>query len=320
VRDVVALGDDVVVVTDLARGGGLAALVARRRSLTAGQVVTLVAPIAQTLAAVHERGLAHGRVSMSNVVLDQDGRPVLTDWSLAGDGDSAADVAALAAMALHCLGDEAPDSVLSALRSATDGRTLAVALLSSVPAEPLLALPTTPADNALPADPHPATRRGAVGIIAVVAIAVAVALGGGILWGRSDSAAGGAMQPRIPLTATLTPTAKQVGVDWVRLVQHLERQRVRALINGDAASLARIEIRGTPLWRHDARLLTQLRDTHARLSGRQVRVRSVRVQSVQRRLVVLRVADAFSSYNAVDLRLRRVNGAWLIAGVSRRSR
>jgi hypothetical protein len=105
----------------------------------------------------------------------------------------------------------------------------------------------------------------------------------------------------------------------MRLVRALERQRFRALVDVDETSLARVEVRGTQLWRHDTRLLSQLRATHAHLRDSHVDVRSVRVLSVHSGLVVLRVVDAFSSYHVVDMRLQRVRGTWLIADVSRRS-
>ena len=60
-------------------GPNLAALLAARPPLTAGEVVTLVVPLAGALAALHDAGLVHGDVSPANVVVRPDGRPVLVD-------------------------------------------------------------------------------------------------------------------------------------------------------------------------------------------------------------------------------------------------
>ncbi|NMR21316.1 protein kinase domain-containing protein [Cellulomonas fimi] len=110
-------------------GTTLAALLAVRGALSSGEVVTLVVPVAQALAALHAVGLAHGDVSPANVVLTPDGRPVLIDvlgavthGGPAADAGTtgfaapemeagavpgpAADVHALARVALTCLGDE----------------------------------------------------------------------------------------------------------------------------------------------------------------------------------------------------------------------
>ena len=312
VRDVVALGDDLVVVTDLAPGGGLAPLVARRGQLTPGQIVTLVAPIAQTLVATHDRGLVHGRISMSNVVLDQDGRPMLTDWLLAGVGDPSGDVAALVAVARQCIGDDASETLLSLLRSTLDARTLADELLAAFRAEPLLALPTV----VDPAPPARASRRSASGLFGVTAAAIAVAIGFGIVWGQHDSVAGGAVVLPSPTT---TPATVAGNVDWLKVVHALESQRVRAFTELSETALAKIELRGTSLWRSDVRMMARLRSADVRFRGLHVRVTSAQPQSISRRRMVLRVVDSLAS-GPIRMVLKRRDDRWLIARVTRRSR
>ncbi len=78
-RSVVADGDAMVLVLDLASGGSLARLLATRRRLAPGEVVTLAVPLAQALAAVHAQGLVHGDVTPANVLFAADGRPLLSD-------------------------------------------------------------------------------------------------------------------------------------------------------------------------------------------------------------------------------------------------
>lgn len=76
-------GDALVLVLDLAPGGSLARLLATRRRLDPGEVVTLAVPLAQALAAVHAQGLVHGDVTPSNVLFAADGRPLLSDLGVA---------------------------------------------------------------------------------------------------------------------------------------------------------------------------------------------------------------------------------------------
>ena len=69
-------------VTALADGGSLGELLGVRGVLPAGEVVTIIAPLAEALAEVHERGLVHGDITPENVVFTRDGRPMLTDLGL----------------------------------------------------------------------------------------------------------------------------------------------------------------------------------------------------------------------------------------------
>lgn len=74
---------DGVLVLDHAAGGSLAALLVRRGCLEPGEVVTVAAPLASALAAVHAAGLVHGDVSPANVLFTADGMPLLTDLGAA---------------------------------------------------------------------------------------------------------------------------------------------------------------------------------------------------------------------------------------------
>ncbi|HWC34319.1 MAG TPA: protein kinase [Mycobacteriales bacterium] len=84
VLEVAALpGGEVVLVMDLAEGGSLAALLARRGRLHPSEVVTILGPLAQSLADLHRRGLVHGDLTPANVLFAADGRPMLADVGLA---------------------------------------------------------------------------------------------------------------------------------------------------------------------------------------------------------------------------------------------
>jgi hypothetical protein len=79
-RDGVALADgSLALVLDLVDGGTLAQLVAARGHLRPGEVVTVVAPLAETLAELHAAGIQHGDLAPGNVLFDADGRPLLAD-------------------------------------------------------------------------------------------------------------------------------------------------------------------------------------------------------------------------------------------------
>ena len=66
-------------VLDLVDGGTLGSVVAQRGHLSPGQVVSVVAPLAQALAALHADGVQHGDLAPGNVLFDRSGSPVLTD-------------------------------------------------------------------------------------------------------------------------------------------------------------------------------------------------------------------------------------------------
>lgn len=128
---VITPGGAVVLVLDLADGGSLAELLARRGRLTAGEVITALTPIAAALAHAHAHGVVHGDVSAANVLFTVEGRPMLADLGMSrlldeGAGpqlglaafttayvdplvaagaapDPASDVFALGALAFHAL-------------------------------------------------------------------------------------------------------------------------------------------------------------------------------------------------------------------------
>src|SRR6185295_6681039 len=58
-------------------GGSLGRLLAHRASLTMGEVVGILAPIAETLDALHAAGVVHGAVRAESVLVDEEGIPVL---------------------------------------------------------------------------------------------------------------------------------------------------------------------------------------------------------------------------------------------------
>ncbi len=82
-RSVVPTSAGLVLVLDYAQGGSLAGLIAARGQLSAGEVVTVGAPLAQALADVHARGLVHGDVTPANILFTEQGKPLLADLGIA---------------------------------------------------------------------------------------------------------------------------------------------------------------------------------------------------------------------------------------------
>lgn len=72
----------IAIVSDYAPGGSLGHLVRVRGRLPVGECVTVVAPIAQALAALHADGTAHGDVSPGNILFSVEGMPMLGDFGL----------------------------------------------------------------------------------------------------------------------------------------------------------------------------------------------------------------------------------------------
>lgn len=73
----------VVLVTRLAGGGSLAQVLARRRLLSPGELVTVLHPVATTLADLHREGVVHGDLSTGNLLFRADGMPLLADLGTA---------------------------------------------------------------------------------------------------------------------------------------------------------------------------------------------------------------------------------------------
>lgn len=110
----------------------------RVHRLEAGQVVTLIVPLAQALAEVHRAGLWHGRVQDTWVGLDDRGAPRLGGlglWLLDGErgaGGPAQDVRDLAALGLGLLDPAAADPGTRALAA-----VLRAGLPLASPGEPI---------------------------------------------------------------------------------------------------------------------------------------------------------------------------------------
>lgn len=347
-------GDDVLVL-DHAACGSLEALLATRGTLTPGEVVTVLAPLAEALAQAHAHGLQHRRLSPSRVLLGSGGRPLLDGLGLDPLRDPAdsldptgvlgptADVWSLGALGVRMLtGAEpgrplalpptTPQPLVDALASALDldplarptAEALAAALLAACPAAPLQGLPEpvqlpAPAPRAprrqLPVPPLPAVAAG-VALLSVV--------GAGWAWGSRSAAS------EAPPSAA--PTASP---DWRGVVAALDATRSRAFATGSAAPLAAVYPAGSALLRDDQQLLADLRSRHATARGLAHRVLSAAPRSSAGRAVALEVEQQLTAYVLVDpagrvlerhtagpvvtvrMELVRASGGWRVARVGR---
>ncbi|WP_344216114.1 protein kinase domain-containing protein, partial [Kribbella sancticallisti] len=136
--------------------GTLAALLERRGPLSLGELVTLISPLAQGLAAMHRAGLVHGHLDLRDVMFDADGRPVITDAGLRlqeYSGSPQADLAALATIARQAGGSptQFPDSLFTG-----DGDHLSRQILHLAPPAPIhLGQTSTTRPHHAPTTPAP---------------------------------------------------------------------------------------------------------------------------------------------------------------------
>jgi hypothetical protein len=127
-----------LLVSEYVGAGSLLDLLRRRGPLSTGELVTLLSPLAQVLAAAHLRGLCHGHLGTGDALLTADGRPLLADLGLrltAGDqGSPGGDLAALGALARAAGGDPA---VFTEDLFSGDGTTVAARVLDVAEPEPI---------------------------------------------------------------------------------------------------------------------------------------------------------------------------------------
>ncbi|NED96650.1 protein kinase [Phytoactinopolyspora alkaliphila] len=84
--DVVESPQGPVLILGAAEGGSLADVLAARRTLTPGEMVTACAPIAEGLAEIHQHGIVHGAITPDEILFARDGRPMLAGVGLASIG------------------------------------------------------------------------------------------------------------------------------------------------------------------------------------------------------------------------------------------
>ncbi|HEX4018368.1 MAG TPA: hypothetical protein VHX15_16650 [Frankiaceae bacterium] len=286
-------------------------VLARRRLLSAGEVVTLGVALCWALAHGHERGIAHGRLRDADVLIGPDGRPVLTGVGIVGvlgaPGDAQSDVRALERILLSLVDHASAGAsrVALVLAAGSSGAAeLAVLLAASGPAEPLRA-------DEVEADPaaERARRRrpsrlslSRVRPRVLAAGAGVVLLGGLVGWASAPGPHAKSAAP--PAGRAL---AAQPSVDWRPVVARLDLARSAVFARPDAAGIDAVDVPGSQAFRYDSAAAASLRARGLHAVGLHIELESVRAESATTRRVILRVTDRRLSYELRDSRGRLVS-------------
>jgi eukaryotic-like serine/threonine-protein kinase len=351
-RGVLSVEGAVVLVHDHVPGVALDRLLAERGPLEEAEVVTLLVPLAQALAAVHAAGLVHGRVSPSSVQRSDDGRPMLADTGIAPliDGrdrsaGSSDDVRDLALTCRIALGPAARAGHLAAVLQAAaaddagrrpSASELAAAVLAIGAAVPInhissgsgrVTQPTRPTTARLARrrphrhrrTSHGSARRAYrrwVGLLVGVGAAVAAALCG-LAWAGVDPGASGSSVAAREHQSTYDDAA--AAGHWRSVLAALDARRASAFATVSAGQLATVYAAGSPALRRDRARLDDLAAAGLRVDKLRLRPRSVRVVISSSTRVVLDVVDALDSYDVrtargalVEARPGRGAAAWRV--------
>jgi hypothetical protein len=327
-----------VVVHDLPSGGTLLGLLEIRRHLAPGEVVTIGVPLAEALAAAHDRGLAHGLLTAQCVVFTDDGRPALLWPGSDRFVDAAADVTALRQL-LRSLLDRSDRSVLDEVLAADgDARRLARDLLDTCTAVPVRlrrpinrAAHRTSNSHRVPVGRRRKARHRLRRLVPTIgaALGLAAAVAGGVFWA---SAAGG-HAPTVPGVSVPTQPSVAKPVDWRAVLHRLDERRDRAFLSPDAPSLRTVYAAGSKALAIDAAALRSLVASDLRARGLRLTLVAVTAVSVQPQHAILHVVDRLPAYDLVDahgrvaahrgerglrgwrIELIRAGREWLIAAI-----
>ncbi|MHB2021832.1 MAG: protein kinase family protein [Mycobacteriales bacterium] len=284
------------------------------RSLPAEQIAALVVRLASALSALHRCGVAQGRLTAQDVLIDAQGVLRLSAGGLvvAGSGiaaDGRFDGRALAALATE-LAEELPEQFAEELAEAATRAETPAELAARLQQ---LAPPPSPAQAAmrpLPSRVEARRRRRRRGRsrtgarLAFEGLAAAL-LGCAALWTGLRWGSAGAPPPARPAAVHRPLTGRAVRVvrtgdpsqgSWLAVLERIAAARSAAFATATPAALTDCEVVGGPAWRVDQTLLKQLAAAGLRISGLPVRVLSVRLRSRNAGSAVLAVREELSSY------------------------
>lgn len=304
-------------------------LLSVRASLRPGEVVTVLAPVAGELAALHGTGRAHGAVSTAAIGLDTDGRPRLL--AVGGDADLTAspdaDVRALAALVTELVGPYPPDSLVRVARDGADGlhdaAALQAALLAACRAEPVRLPRTLSADDGVPAErrrptgqwlpsgapvPRPSERRphhrwtarpsGRVVAAVGTSLLLAVAAVAGIAAVRQPVTAAGRAHATPSDLRSSSPHASRPS--WRSRLHALDDLRSTAFARGDARILHDVYTKASAALDADLATLHAYDRRGLRVRGLRLELVTVHQRSRSPTRAVLRVTDRLDGYWVVD--------------------
>jgi hypothetical protein len=287
-------------------------LLARRRQLSAGEVVTLGVAIAWALSAAHAAGITHGRLRDADVLLDPGGRPMLAGVGVMGvlgaAGDPADDVRGLARMLLSMLDEQSPGAakVIQALQSAvTSADELAPALAAACPAAPVQLRESPMEDPAEPPAANEPRRRSSWG-------GLLDGVSGGVSWRRTSRVAGvgagilvlagiiGWVSVPGPASSAIAPAPTASAVNWTAVLAALDATRARAFAAPGTIALDSFDAAGSAALDYDAAAVASLRTQGAHATGLRMVLSAVTMKSVSSREATLVVTDSRSAYVVRD--------------------
>ncbi len=287
-------------------------LLARRRQLRAGEVVTLGVALAWALAAAHRIGIAHGRLRDADVLLDPGGRPLLTGVGVMGvlgaSGTPEEDVAALERL-LASLLDAASTgagrvTAVLADRSLTAAE-LATRLAAATPSCPIELSEAGPDELPSPdisrrrlrlANLNLRLLRPPSGVVLMCGAFVVLLLAGMVGWASvSGPAEGSGDAPPKPRVSLADPAP-----NWPRTLDALDRARAGLFARPASARVASVDIAGTPAYDYDVNAVARLRSRGAHALGLRMVVESVTVSGRGTGSVELTVTDHRLAYDVRD--------------------
>jgi hypothetical protein len=289
-------------------------LLARRRLLAAGEVVTLGVALCWALAQAHAAGIAHGRLSDADVLLGPDGRPVLTGVGVMGvlgaPGDPEADVRALERMLASLLDREsaAASRVAEALAACSSSAAELAALLAGSAQAVSIRLDESGSKPA--AEPvrrsRPGRRTKRIRPRMLAAGAGVLLLGALVGWA-------GAPGPH-PKAAAAGPPVKpastgQQSVDWSQVLTTLDAARSAAFERPDSVGFERVDVPASQAERYDAAAKASLRAHGVHAVGLRIVLETVHVESATAHRVTLRVTDRRPGYELRDRQGKLVSRA-----------
>jgi hypothetical protein len=295
-------------------------LLARRRQLSAGEVVTLGVAIAWALAAAHAAGITHGRLRDADVLIDPGGRPMLAGVGVMGvlgaAGEPRNDVSGLARMLLSLLDGRSPGAskVAQSLQGSLDAAAeLAASLAAACPAAPigLSEAPVSDAELALPVG-GVARRRGSRRRRSPFA-GLAAGVLGGRRWRRMSRFAaigtgivvlagviGWVSAPGPAASSFAGPPAQAAAAHWSGVLSSLDLARAKAFAAPGTIAISEFDAAGSGAFRYDQAAVASLRSQRAHANGLRMVLTAVTVRRQSAGEVTLVVTDTRSAYQVLD--------------------
>jgi hypothetical protein len=282
-------------------------LIARRRLLRAGEVVTLGVALSWALAHAHAAGIVHGRLTDADVLIGGDGRPVLTGVGVLGvlgaPGEAADDVRALERM-LGSLLDAGSAGAAQVSRALGQGSTtaagLAALLAAAAPAVPIRLDESVPQAGFAEAPVRSRWRPAWLRPRMLLGAAGVVLLGGLAGW---VSAPGPHARTSRPGAVAPTPVA---GLDYRELLTRLDAAWARGFEHPELG-FAAVDASASPALRADTAVAAALRARGLHAVGLRLVLRQVAVEAASPTRLILRVTDERSTYELRDARGKLVS-------------